>query len=465
MKQSPADQSERPAPGATPTQYLPSVPFGERLTIERFVLGNGLRVFVLSDHSAPVVSFQTWIPVGSSHETAGKTGQAHLLEHLMFGATRETPKGEFDRLLEAAGAETNAATWVDWTAYYENVPASELELVIRLEADRMRNLVLEDPEVISEKDVVLSERRDRVEDDVEGKASELLYALAFGEDHPYGWPTIGWQRDIEGFTTQDCLAFYRDHYAPDSALVVMVGDVDKAEAERLLTLYYSEIPPSGRRAFSDAAPRPQKEERRVEVELPTETAKLNVGWHAPAYPHRDHAVLNVLLQILASGRSSWLYRDMVRERELATEVRASMAPFRHASLLDVWISVREGKTRQECLEALDSHIARLLADGVTEDELSKARNRLELGFLGALETSSGKADQIGFCAVVADDAAHTFTRLEEYRSVTREDVSRVAAQVFDKSRRTIVSVTPSPRGEGEDEDGDEDDSESDEDAP
>ena len=185
-------------------RHVATIPFGDRLHLERYALDNGLDLLVLRDPSAAIVSYHSWFRVGSRDETPGKTGQAHLLEHMMFIATESFPEGEFDRRVERAGGESNAATWVDWTYYYENLPSSELPLAIRLESERMHRLVLSGPRVASEKDVVLSERRDRVEDDVDGAVSEALHAAAFGRAHPYGWPTIGWKRDIRAFSARDC---------------------------------------------------------------------------------------------------------------------------------------------------------------------------------------------------------------------------------------------------------------------
>ena len=184
--------------------FVAEVPFGS-LKVHRYRFGNGLTLLVLADPSTPLLSYQTWFHVGSRHEQKGKTGLAHLFEHLMFNQTRSLPQGEFDRQIEAAGGETNAATWTDWTHYHTDVPASELQTVATLEAERMKHLVLRVPQVRSEKEVVANERRFRVDDDVEGTVSERMYAMAFRR-HPYHHPTIGWMKDIEAFTTADCRA-------------------------------------------------------------------------------------------------------------------------------------------------------------------------------------------------------------------------------------------------------------------
>src|SRR4051812_14151917 len=209
--------------GAAPTATLShdeTVAFGPSMQVDRFVLGNGLKVILLRDPSAPVICLETWFGVGSRHERLGKTGIAHLFEHLMFGETEDVGHGAFDKLLEEAGAETNAATFFDWTYYHMNLPKDALELAMKLEAGRIAKLVLRDPQVSSEKEVVANERRQRVDDDVDGAVSEMLYREAFRE-HGYGWPTIGWMEDIQNFTTEDCLAFYRTYYAPNNAALVL----------------------------------------------------------------------------------------------------------------------------------------------------------------------------------------------------------------------------------------------------
>ena len=195
-------------------------PFGPRLALERHRLDNGLVVLLLPDPSAPVVSVQTWYRVGSRHERPGRTGIAHLFEHLMFNQTEHLAAGEFDRQMELAGGETNAATWVDWTCYRDSLPAGGLELALRLEADRMRHLTLTDAQVDSEREVVANERRYRVDDDVEGFLAEELWRRAF-TTHPYHWPTIGWMADIAAITTEDARAFYRAYYAPGNATLVL----------------------------------------------------------------------------------------------------------------------------------------------------------------------------------------------------------------------------------------------------
>ncbi len=424
--------------------FLGEVPFGPSLTLGRYRLGNGLEVLLLVDRSAPVVSYHTWYQVGSRDEMPGKTGLAHMLEHLMFGATRAHPHGDFDRLCEQAGAEANAATWTDWTYYYENLPKDALALAVELESDRMTGLTLRAPEFASERDVVANERRYRVDDDVEGSAAEALYALAFGR-HPYGWPTIGHLEDIEGYRLADVQAFYRRWYAPNNAAVVIAGDFEPDEALALVQARYGRIEASRvpRRAASRAPA--QRQERAHVLTKPASTEKVQVGYHAPPVLHPDYAPLMVLSEILLGGRSSRVNQRLVHELELCNEARGGMAPFAQAGLFEVWLSMREGKRASSGLAALEAELTRVKRDPVRPEELEKARNQLELAFLGAMESASGKAEQIGFYRSIAGDPSALFAQLEAYRAVTATSVRDAANRYFVRGRRNVVRVRPEPR--------------------
>ena len=414
--------------------------FGDALTLRRFRLGNGLTVLLLVDRSAPTVSYHTWFRVGSRHERPGKTGLAHLFEHLMFSETRNHPHGEFDRLMERAGAEANAATWTDWTCYYENAPRDALPLLIELEADRMSNLVLRVPQVTSEKEVVANERKLRVDDDVEGKALELLYDNAF-RHHPYRWPTIGWMQDIRGFTVRDCQTFYRTHYSPSNATVVIAGDFNEHKALSHVQKHYGGLSASRVTELPTPVKEPaQRAERVRQLTAPTPTEKLLLGYHAPAFSDPDTPALVIANEVLFGGTSSRLHRLFCLDEEIALSVRGSISPFVDPGLFEMWIFLREGKRKKDALALLDREVLRLASDGPSALELEKAINQLELSFLHSMETAGGKAEQIGFYETVANDGAAVFDRLEAYRNVTAADVKRAVSTHLRPSRRTRVEI-------------------------
>jgi zinc protease len=436
-------------------RYEGAEPVGPVLAVHRFVFDNGLVLLVSVDRTAPVVALQTWVRVGSRFERPGKTGISHLFEHLMFGETEDHAHGAFDRMLEEAGAETNAATFLDWTYYQQNLPREALELALRLEATRLGRLVLREPQVASEKEVVANERRQRVDDDVDGAVSELLYKEAF-QVHGYGIPTIGWMDDILGFTPDDCVAFYRTYYAPNNATLVLVGDVDLEQTVQLVDEHFGRLDPSAI-PVEDVHPEPpQIEERRLEVEKPTPTEKVAIGYKSPAIGDFDFAPLSVLSEILFGGRASRIHKRLVKELELASEVRGWVGSFRDPALFDIGLTAREGVRAEQLLEAFDEQIARLLDEAPSEAELERAKARLELATLQSLETVGGKAETIGFYETVLGEPGALFGKLAQYRRVTRADLLRVARRHLVPTGRTVVLVRPSDEEDEDDVEGDDD---------
>ena len=435
-----AEQSSSGAPQGAQLKYEGAHQFGGEV-VHRWRLGNGLTVLVLVDAAAPIASYHTWFKVGSRDEKPGKTGLAHLFEHLMFNETENLRAGAFDRKLEESGAETNAATWVDWTYYHESIPSDRIKLAVRLEAERMTRLVLREPQVTSEKEVVANERRYRVDDDVEGAAGEILYKTAFVK-HPYRWPTIGWMEDIQGFSPEDCAAFYRTYYAPNNATVVAVGDIREGDLLLAIRDAYGSIASQPVPA-EDIFPEPaQLEEREVDVRKPTATEKLLLAYKGPALGDIDHATMTVLSEVLFGGRASRLYRTLIVERELATDVRGWVSTFRDPGLFECWVTARGGHKTGEIQSIMDEAFERMRQDVVSEDELARAKARLELGMLQQLETIPGKAEQIGFFETVLGDPAYAYRRVDAFRRTTTSDLRRAARRYLVDHARTIVRVVP-----------------------
>ena len=412
-------------------------PFGSALDIEEYRLPNDLTVLVVHEPSAPVIAFQTWLSVGSRHEREGKTGIAHLFEHLMFNETTHVPYGDYDRLLEEVGADNNAATYLDWTYYLVNLPSDALDLVVRLEAERMQHLVLKEEQVESEREVVANERRETVDDDVDGTISELLFATAF-EHHSYRFPTIGTMDDIHSLSVSDCRAFYKTHYAPNNATVVVVGDVQTDTLLPLLERHYGDIPASQRPPEDIAKEPEQTGERRKRVELPTETARLVLGYKSPPMSHPDHANLTLLNEVLFGGRGSRLYDLLVEQHELASDASGYVGNFRDPSLMEMFITGNVDVTPTEVLDAIDTAIDD--AEPITADEAARASARLELAALSELSTAAGKAESIGFSWVVLGDPAAQLNRLEDYRKATPEELTAALKRYLIRERRTVIEV-------------------------
>ncbi len=404
-------------------------------------LSNGLTVLVLEDTSVPIVAVHSWFKVGSRSEKPGKTGICHLFEHLMFGETKNLKPGAFDRKLEDAGAETNAATWCDWTFYHETVPADRVRLALTLEAERMANLVLREPQVASEKEVVANERRMRVEDDLDGWASEKLWEIAFTK-HAYRIPTIGSMEDILAFTPADCEAFYTTYYAPNACTVILVGAIDPAKAVALVLETHGGRDASTLPAEDLVPEPPQTEPRRLEVKKPTNTERFQLAFHGPALGDADHATVSLLMEILAGGRASRLHQDLVRTRELVTDIGATAGAFRDPSLIEFSATARPGVSAKVIEAAIDEALTRVCDELVTDAELDRAVARLELGVAQSLETVNGKAELIGFHETVLGDPDVPFRRLRQWQRTSPSDLRRVARRFFRPEGKNVVVLLP-----------------------
>jgi zinc protease len=414
---------------------------GRGVTARRFRLANGLGLVTAIDRRAPIVALQTWYRVGSRHERPGATGMAHLFEHLMFGQTERLPPGEFDRLVERTGGESNAATWVDWTYYRLSLPARDLALGIRLESERMQLLVLEPTPVEAERDVVTNERRERVEDDVDGWLDEQLMSHAFTE-HPYRWPTIGWMEDIRALSLPEIRAFYRTWYAPNNATIVCVGDFDEIQLKDLVAHSYGAIPPAALPAVALVPEPEQTRERVVRAPKPIATDRLLVGYKAPGQDEADWATLEIVATLLAGCPSARLYRRLVIDREAASSVDAQLTPFRDPSLLRLAVTAARGHTADEILGAIDGELAVMAERPPQRAEVEKAKAIAETDFWTSLVDVDGKAEAIGHYETALGDFRKVNAIAARLAAVTVEDVARCVRSYLRAERRTVVIAEP-----------------------
>jgi len=432
-------------PAAAPVRFLGSVRFGKDKDIGQFELGNGLRIILLEDHSAPVLSYQTWYGVGSRFEKRGKTGIAHLFEHLMFKGTENYPHDVFDRIFEEAGAQVNAATWLDWTFYFENLPAGQLELAARLEADRMVRLVLNQAQLDSERDVVKNERRFRVDNDPDGIMDETLLAMVF-PTHPYGMPTIGYMEDIDNLTLDDCLTFYRTYYSPGNATLVIVGDVGARESLVTVAKQYGSIP---RVEIPPSNPAPEKVQTKAmekTLKLPVASEKARMAWRAVPATDNDVHALDLANEVLFSNESSRVYRILVEDKGLASDVDGAMEAFRLDGLFVVDLVMNAGKKADEAVEVVLSEMERLAREGPTEVELARAKNHMEAAFQRSLASVGSRATQLGMYELTAGDFRGMFTFVDQIRSVTAADVKRMVGKLLVRDRVNIVYGKPGKNG-------------------
>ena len=410
--------------------------------VERWRYPNGLTLLLVEDHAAPVFAYQTWFDVGSANETPGRTGIAHLFEHLMFKRTANHAEGEFDRTMESRGGSSNAATWVDWTYYTSGLPShgDNLETVAGLESDRMANLILDVPQVEAEREVVLNERSYRVDNIPDGLMGERLYGMAFTK-HPYHWPTIGWEKDIRAITIEDCIAFYRTWYSPNNATLVIVGDVDGAKVREIVGARYGSLEPQTlpAEAFTiDGPPGPRREEMRLTIE----SEKLLVGWRAPAIGSPDRSIVSVLEAMAFQGNSSRVTRRLVDDLQIAVDASSMVTPFKYPGVFEVKVDLAAGHTCEEAERELEAIFTRFATEDAGAEELTKAKNQIELGFFSGLRTASEKGEILGHMHVSAGDYRKLFEEVPRVQSVTAADVRRVAAEIFRPENRTTVAGRP-----------------------
>jgi zinc protease len=349
--------------------------------VTRFVLQNGMECLVIPDHRAPVVTHMVWYRVGSADEEPGKSGLAHFLEHLMFKGTAKHPSGQFSKILVSLGGQENAFTGNDYTAYYQRVTRDHLEQVMAFEADRMTGLVLEDKVVNSERDVVLEERRMRTDNSPAAQLGEEMQATLF-VNHPYGRPVIGWQKEIEALNREEALAFYRRFYAPNNALLVVAGDVTPGEVKKLAEKIYGKIARNDniRGRVRPAEPEARADRRVVLADARVAQPSLTRNYLVPSYrtakPGEAEAV-DVLAHVLGTGSLSRLYRQLVIDKKIAVSAGAWYGGIAYdTTRLGISATPQPGTSLEDLEKAVDGVIAEIAANGITADELARAKTKL-----------------------------------------------------------------------------------------
>jgi zinc protease len=406
-------------------------------------LDNGLRVLLIEDARSPIVSFQVWYRVGSRNEHRGATGIAHFLEHLMFKGTPSHGPKQFARLVEQNGGQDNAFTSQDVTSYYVDIAADKLDLVIDLEADRMQNLLLDPKEINSERQVVIEERRTRTEDDPSGFLGEEVSSIAF-KAHPYGVPIIGWMDDIKRITPDEIRAFYKTYYVPNNAIVAAVGAFRADDALEKIKRRFGRIP-RGKVPPAMLAVEPlQNGERRVIVKKQAELPIVYMAWHVPNHRSDDSVPLEVLSTILAGGRASRLYRDLVYQRQLALEAGGDNSYFSiDPNLFWFWATPMPGQTPEKLETELSAHMERLKTEPVTDEELTRAKNQIEAAFVYQEDSIHQRASLLARFELIGGYAMKD-SFLAKVRAVTAADLTRVARAWFDPDKKSVGVLLPKP---------------------
>ena len=413
----------------------------------QFTLANGLHVILHEDHSVPIATVNTWYRVGSANELPGRTGFAHLFEHLMFMGSGHAPYGEFDSQLESVGGGNNASTANDRTNYYIDVPSNALELALFFESDRMGYLLdaMNPKTVDAQRDVVKNERRQSYENRPYGMADITLNEMLYPENHPYHWPVIGYMPDLTAASYEDVVAFFKTYYTPSNASLVVAGDIDPARTRQLVEKWFSDVKP-GPAANPLTIPGValtgvQKRTIADRVQLP----RLTLAWLTPRHFEPGDATLDIVADILAGGKNSRLYKRLVYELQIAQDVSAFQESMDLSSAFQIVATPRPGHTVEELQKVIDEEIAKLQNEDPSAHEVERSLNQIEASFYNRMERLGGfggKADQINGYFSKTGDPDYFNEDLGRYRALSASDIRAAAAAFLPRDRRVELIVQP-----------------------
>jgi zinc protease len=415
-------------------------------------LSNGLRILIGEVHALPMITYQVHFAAGSRYERPGITGITHLFEHMMFKGTHQVGPEEFSRIIQANGGTLNAFTTTDNTSYYENLPEDRLELAARLEADRLENLRLTRENLETEREVVRSERKLRSVNSPFGLLIEQLYALAY-EQHPYRWPVVGWDFDLKNLNLEDCREYYRTHYAPNNAVVTIVGDIQTDEAFKTVEKYYGHIPSQDQPRLTITPEKLQRGEKRAVFKKVSQVAAFFAAFHVPGISHPDLIPLQILCVALSVGRSSRFFEKFEKPGK-AVEAQAEVGypPFlsMDPGLLQIYAIAAPSIPVDTLEKEVWEEVENLRQQVLSGEEMEKIKKQARAYFLQGLQTLFFKGLLAGLYQVRAGDFRLIYTLLDRYETVTAEEVIRVALKYLRPENRTVIILQPVTQKEHED---------------
>jgi zinc protease len=413
------------------------------IPFEQYTLANGLRVILSQDRSVPTVAVSVWYHVGSKNEEKGRTGFAHLFEHVMFTGSGHIPYGVHDQLTNAVGGSNNGETDNDRTIYYETIPSNYLESALWLESDRMGFLLdaLDLAKLNAQRDVVKNERRESIENAPYGRVEEILPAATYPAGHPYSWPVIGSMQDLSAASEQDVKNFFRLYYAPNNAILTIVGDFDPAQTRAWVTKYFAPIPAGKPIIRPKVEPARLAGETRLVYEDDVPVQRLYIQWPTVGRRNPDQFALSVLASVLTNGRTARLNKALVYEKQAASSIGAIQSTVEDVGEFSITVVPRSGQSLTAIEQDIDALIEKLKAEGPTPREIQVATASQELTFINGLQSNLGKSDQLAEGAGYHDDPEYYRKAYQARRAVTPEDVKRVANAYLTKGR-VILSVVP-----------------------
>lgn len=414
-----------------------------KIPFETYKLPNGLTVILSLDRATPTVAVNVWYHVGSKNEVAGRTGFAHLFEHVMFTGSGHIPYGTHDRLTEGVGGSNNGSTSNDRTNYYETIPSNYLETALWLESDRMGFLLekLDLEKLNAQREIVKNERRQSYDNQPYGRVSEIFAAAMYPKGHPYSWPVIGSMADLSAASEEDVKAFFRLYYAPNNATLAVVGDFDPAQAKAWIQKYFGDLPQGKPVQRPVVALGKLDNHKRLVYEDRVQVPRLYVQWPTVGFKTDDSYALSVMSSILSGSRTARLTKALVYDSQMASNVFAFQNSSENVGVFQITVVPRPEHSLTELEAAVDQVIQKFIAEGPTAEELQKAKNGLELSFLRGLESNLGKAEQLISGSVFHGNPAQFRTDYQKTLAVTAADVKRVASMYFGRPR-IVLSVVP-----------------------
>jgi zinc protease len=413
-----------------------------RLNYTMTTLANGLQVVFLEDHSTPIVHAEVWYHVGSKNERPGRTGFAHLFEHMMFKGSKNVEPEGHPSWISSVGGQSNAYTNEDSTVFWQTFPAQYLPLVLWLEADRMASLRIDEKVFQTEREVVKEERRMRVENQPYGRLNEIVYDQAFSV-HPYKHPTIGSMKDLEAASIEDVRDFFRTYYVPNNATLVLVGDFDTKEATALVQQYLGRIPKSARPVPRDVPQEPpQTKERRVRLDENWPLPVVVVAYHITFDGNPDSYPLHIASKVLSDGESSRIYRKLVYEKQLALAAFGGGNIIEDPNLFFAVAIVQPGQKPEDAITALITELDRLRNEPISAAELQQAKNQWTRDYILSRESNKEKASHLGHAVVIHDDVKTADGEFDIFMNTTATDVQRVAQTYFKPENRLVLTIMP-----------------------
>ncbi len=420
---------------------LPLLVVGQALDVQEHMLKNGMRVLLVEDHTVPSVCFFAYYRVGSRNEKLGYTGLSHLFEHMMFNGSKKYKPGEIDQILEAGGGYSNASTWNDLTNYWEEFNPDLLDKVLDIEADRMRALKLDSENLEQERGIVKEERRVSMDNNVQSRMVEELYANAFVA-HPYQNQVIGWMGDLDNISLQDAKMYYATYYAPNNCTVVLTGDFDSKQALKRIKKHFESLPVQKPPREPNNPEPEQQGEKRVRFHKAAELPAVMIAFKSVSASDSNYVVGDVLSQILSRGESSRLYRRLIYEKQMCTEASAAQDEYLDPGLFTFYAQMKEGFTTEQAEKEIYDMLASIAQEGVRLEELQKAKNNAQADYARRFKTNQGIGFILGYYQTIKGGWQKALTAAQAYDEVTNERIKAFAARIFDERKRTVVTLIP-----------------------